>query len=469
MQYLGVRVAPVLSHIAMRHIRSLSQDRVCRRKVWRAQCVPEFEDATGNPRYSGREVSQSVYSAAHAEEVAHMEQFTLLERAVLERMNSTGTLDRVLAASLLRGFLPTIGNLLGVDTSAGIAAIDGLDQLVVDMADAVQFAERGWAITEVFNVEMLREALRVLRDTQSMERAEVELVKQLNSGERPLWFAVSRVDRIGWDDLELREIARERGRLTEKALAHHVAGSYEASVPMALAQVDGITHDLTERSFFPRRNVEHLLDDTSLLGMDEILGSLQSVYGESMRTSSAHGRLSRHGILHGRELGYDTLENSTKSLVLLGAVVNWAIPRGEKLAEQRAQGWAGTNELDAKGRRRDRRGFEQAIEDLCDVSFGQAKYFEAHGEYAGCVRDLPFVSNADDLMSRPDGLGMSRADDNSAYWSWCGTPSGYVLGVAGRAGVDTELRYAGFGASSSPEAEPERWHDAEEDSPPDWD
>jgi len=400
-----------------------------------------------------------------------MERFTSLEQAVLERMNATGTLDRVLAASLLRNFLPTIGNLLGVDTSAGIAAIDGLDQLVVDMADAVQFAECGWAITEVFNVEMLREALRVLRDTQSMKLAEAELVAQLNSGERPLWFAVSRVDRIGWDDLELRDIARERGRLVEKALAHHTAGRFDASVPIALAQVDGITYDLTKKSFFSSDRVgfDHLRDETSLLGMDELLTSLRLVFGENVRTSAAEGRLSRHGILHGRELGYDTLANSTKALVLLGAVVNWAVSRGEGLVESRNQAWEGTDELDVKGRRRDRRGFEQAVEDLDDVAFGQAKYYAEHATYASCIGDVALLFNAGEVLGREGGFGMALADGGATFWAWRGTPSGYVFGVSNQFGESDGLRYEGFGTPDSPDSAPQQWHEVLEDVPSNWD
>jgi len=400
-----------------------------------------------------------------------MERFTPLEQAVLERMNSTGTLDRVLAASLIRNFLPTIGHLLGVDTSAGIAAIEEFEQLVVDMADAARFWQRGWAITEVFNVEVLRKSLLLLRETKSMELAEAELVTQLNLGERPLWFAVSRVDRIGWNDLELRDVARERARLVEKALAHHRAGRFDASVPIALAQVDGITYDLTSKSFFSSDRVgfDHLLDETSLLGMDEMLTSLRLVFGENVRTSAAEGRLSRHGILHGRELGYDTLANSTKALVLLGAVVNWAVFRGEGLVESRNQAWTGTDELDAKGRRRDRRGFDQAIEDLDDVAFGQAKYYAEHATYARRIGDVSYLFNAGEVLRRDGGFGMELADGGATFWAWRGTPSGYVFGVSNHLGESGGLRYEGFGTPVSPDVAPGQWHEVIEDVPSNWD
>ena len=67
----------------------------------------------------------------------------------------------------------------------------------------------------------------------------------------------------------------ERGRLIGRAWDHHVAGAYEASIPIVLAQIDGITADATlsptgrrgKMFFFPSgSHYVEVVDDTTLLG-----------------------------------------------------------------------------------------------------------------------------------------------------------------------------------------------------------
>jgi hypothetical protein len=82
-----------------------------------------------------------------------------------------------------------------------------------------------------------------------------------------------------------------------------------------------------------------------------------------MQKSGVTGKLSRHGILHGRELRYDTQMNSTKALVLLAAVIEWAQAdareKVERLRREREARHAGSDATDQEGRRLDRRGFNE--------------------------------------------------------------------------------------------------------------
>ena len=48
----------------------------------------------------------------------------------------------------------------------------------------------------------------------------------------------------------LKQIMWSRASLVEKAIAHHFAGAYEASIPIIDAQIEGLTRDLTNQSFF---------------------------------------------------------------------------------------------------------------------------------------------------------------------------------------------------------------------------
>ena len=398
-----------------------------------------------------------------------MDELTPLEEKVLARLNSDGRLDGFLAAKGIRNLLPAIGLALGVDMKAGLEALEGHDQLVAGLADGVQFASIGWAITPTIDHESLMAALAILRSTGSLDRAQHTLVSELNREDR-LSFSALQIRNVGQKDLELREIARERERLVQKAIDHHRAGAYEASVPILLAQVDGVTYDLVGKSFFASKKVghQHLVDDTTMLGMPEVLVPLRQVLGENMFSSSATGLLSRHGILHGRELGYDTLANSTKALVLLGAVVGWAISKSAQVVDERAGEYAGSRDLDAKGRRRDRRGFECAQDDLFDVAHSQRVLHQRSGAYSGDLGDLPSLHNADEVASRSTGFGMRVSDDGQAYWAWRGTESEWVFGVAAVAAGD-DLFFAGPREPPSPLDAEQAWHDNELDSVPDWD
>jgi hypothetical protein len=120
------------------------------------------------------------------------------------------------------------------------------------------------------------------------------------------------------------------------AWEHHQKGAYEASVPIVLAQVDGITHDATAcaetptgRSSFstnPARQAD-VADNETLAGIEHGLPAVRDRYSEQCVSSGARGTAKRHGVMHGRELRYDTRINSTKSFVLLLAIWEWASRR----------------------------------------------------------------------------------------------------------------------------------------------
>jgi hypothetical protein len=126
-----------------------------------------------------------------------------------------------------------------------------------------------------------------------------------------LRLAVMPLKTVGAGHDELHEVSRERWRLVEKALDHHRNGAYEASVPIVLAQADGICQDLVgskaDMQFFnlqPKN--QYFADASTIAGMPAGLEHLRPLFSEVMRKSGATGKLTRHGILHGRELRYDT-------------------------------------------------------------------------------------------------------------------------------------------------------------------
>lgn len=100
--------------------------------------------------------------------------------------------------------------------------------------------------------------------------------------------------------------------------------------------IDGITADATlppkgrgGKMFFSPSGSKYVdvVDDATLAGMNAALPVARQHFMTEIRGTGVRGSLSRHGVMHGRELGYDTKAKSTKTFVLLAAVVEWAQPR----------------------------------------------------------------------------------------------------------------------------------------------
>jgi hypothetical protein len=265
-----------------------------------------------------------------------------------------------------------------------------------------------------------------------------------------LRLAVMPLQAVGAGHDELHAVSQERWRLVERALAHHRNGAYEASVPIVLAQADGICQDLVgskaDMQFFtlhPKK--QHFADSSTIAGMPDGLEHLRPLFSEVMRKSGATGKVTRHGILHGRELGYDTKLNSTKTLVLLAAVIEWAQANArekvEELRRQREARHAGSDATDQDGRRLDRRGFSEAKAALHALGGGETVLFERHGRYA----DNLSGELAAWLINLPEGseLAVNTSADGRQFWAWCVTPTGFCLGIAGRDGSHAKWFYAG--------------------------
>jgi len=164
-----------------------------------------------------------------------------------------------------------------------------------------------------------------------------------------------------------------------------------------------------------------------------------------MRKSDVTGKLTRHGILHGRELRYDTQVNSTKALVLLAAVIEWAQANaGEKAETQRRERearYAGSNAIDQEGRRLDRRGFNEVKAALFALANGETVLFQRHGRYTNNMRG-PLAAW---LLELPDSssLTVNTSADGQQFWAWGVTPTGFCFGIAGRDGAHAKWLYAG--------------------------
>ncbi len=373
-----------------------------------------------------------------------------LERELLRRLDPGGEMGQLLRAfdsGLGPGHWRALGILAGTDIEALVIQVKNLFSTTAGAILA--FAPLGWAPTLRNPTDVYARAWRAYEQTGSTEEVERELLDGWNRGDA-LRFAVLPISVLGAGDDRYRPIAEERWRLTQKALAHHQAGNYDASVPLVLAQVEGIVQDLTGEGFFSRKPSARgvLADDQTLLGIDaESLRKLRALFTEGMDESGATGSLSRHGILHGRELRYDTLLNSTKAFVLLSSIVQWADPKADERAEQRRRELeelhAGAGEVDENGRQLDRRGFLHIKNWLDDVvAWKQCEAWGREGRYFDELDRAPLPPVPSFVSEHPVARHLEVSEDGREYRAWGVAPSGFCLGIADRDGEAAVWHYA---------------------------
>ncbi len=290
---------------------------------------------------------------------------------------------------------------------------------------------------------------------------------------------VARVGSLGAADNHMREMSQHRRRLLLKARAHHHSGSYEASVPLLLAQVEGITADVAEgRLFFStsKQRMADVEDSARLVSLPAALPAQRVPFVAGLHETQARGSLSRHGILHGRELAYDTKVISAKCWSLLDAICEWAMPLASAIAVERraaAQGErAGSGDVNEQGQRLDDREFKETREALRWVSTCQMGHHRKDGRFharilAKLLGPKDFVRHG---LAEEHGLRSQVDLNGQEWWGWRTTVSGWVLALALVAldGNYLEYQYAGAREpAQGPGADPATWGDLWGNSP-DW-
>jgi hypothetical protein len=313
------------------------------------------------------------------------------------------------------------------------------------LADALAaFAEHGWAVSATYApLDTLRAAVLTF-DSSGLEPAELVLAE--GWGRRPTMLSALgfRLPAFVPVDDECRAVFENRARLVRLAWDHHEAGSWEASVPIVLAQVEGLTADACDgKLFFSRRTDRQapVVDAVTLAGMDECLPVVREWFSDSVQVSCTSGGGGRHAVLHGREVRYDHAVSSTKCFALLAAVMEHTEPL---VAEQsrlrrleREARWAGSTEIDELGRRCDRREFPEVTQLLRKLAQTQFINRTTRNRFAGRPPGAPVDSEV---------FRLEVSSDGSRWWAWARTVTGWTFGVAGEA--NAEWRIDGSGPPS---------------------
>ena len=132
------------------------------------------------------------------------------------------------------------------------------------------------------------------------------------------------------DDLSLR--FPTRARVLGKAFEAHVGREYALSIPVFLAQADGICQELVGIQLYTKRDgVPLLAAHFNVENESAYLASFlypiiepTPITAGPMERSSVPDMLNRHAVLHGEVSDYDTERNSCRALSLLSYVV-WVL------------------------------------------------------------------------------------------------------------------------------------------------
>lgn len=335
-------------------------------------------------------------------------------------------------------FESPIGRLLARATGArgDLKALADQYEALMTQPDriAAALAPLGWILFGAAHVPVYAAAAALVEESK-LDEAEQLLVEHWNEDPRRLEAPIHRIVSLYGIEPEWVEIRDERQRLLGKALDYHRSGEYAASVPILVAQTDGIFIDFTgkkSKEFFDPRNPE-LEDDETLAGHPSGLRALSQLTSRGVKQSGKTGGLHRHGIVHGRELAYDTIENSTKLWAGLFAVIEAMKPRADRinanLKAAREERLAGSKVLDPDGRMLDRRGFDAAKMALFDLNTAQYVHYAATGRY---TTDRRALQKAHPL--KPEVFEVVTADEGQEYWAWIVTPPAMVFGLAARGG-----------------------------------
>lgn len=124
-----------------------------------------------------------------------------------------------------------------------------------------------------------------------------------------------------------------REKFIKAAFSAHRRGEYELSIPVFLAQIDGICKEVIGQYLFMRQNkkpqtaiyVEQITDNTIKAALLQPLAQVLPINASEKERDKNFTELNRHMVLHGESLDYGTKVNSLKAISLINYVTHMLI------------------------------------------------------------------------------------------------------------------------------------------------
>jgi len=120
----------------------------------------------------------------------------------------------------------------------------------------------------------------------------------------------------------------DRAKILRAAFKAHSRGEYELSIPVFLAQADGICNEITGIQLYQKRNrvpatavyVQRLANDTFRTAILHPLSLTLPISASKYKRGDNFNDLNRHQVLHGESTSYGSEVNSLKAISLLNYV-----------------------------------------------------------------------------------------------------------------------------------------------------
>jgi len=199
---------------------------------------------------------------------------------------------------------------------------------LVNMPDRFNehFSKSGWVAYESLNTKLMKEAV-YLADDGKLDEANNLIAEYYN--EETLKFGLTRMKGI--------EEYHPRYELAEKAKEDYLAGRYHACVPVVLTIIDGIVNDIEQKGFFAK-GVDLTAWD-SIAAHSSGLQELSALFNKARKKTNTETITVpyRHGILHGRDLGYANKVVAAKTWATLFTIRDWAmaVKHGKKVPKEK--------------------------------------------------------------------------------------------------------------------------------------
>lgn len=211
---------------------------------------------------------------------------------------------------------------LGIKNAKLSKAFEQVPDLVQKTNDLIHLPDRfndhfskvGWVAHESMNMELMKEAVK-LADADRFAEAEHLLTEHYD--EETLHWGLTFMKGL--------EEYRPREELAQKAKEDYLAGRYHACIPVVLTIIDGIVNDIEQKGFFAQ-GVDLTAWD-SIAAHSSGLQELANLFNESRKKTTTEKITIpyRHGILHGRDLGYANEIVAAKTWAALFAIKDWAL------------------------------------------------------------------------------------------------------------------------------------------------
>ena len=192
-----------------------------------------------------------------------------------------------------------------------LALLDGLDDRA--RAGLASLAEHGWYFDEQMSIAALFQSAGAFDDEpEAMEAALCGYFTQR-------LYAIER---------ELSVAYPHRRELLRDAFGAHLRGLYNLSIPVFIAQADGIWRDQLKRNLFSNGGPAHAVIDyqqsVHVDGIGDVFLSPLSMSAPLWRSEkdrdASFSELNRHQVLHGEVIQYGTETNSLKAVSFLNYV-----------------------------------------------------------------------------------------------------------------------------------------------------